>query len=149
MTLCIVDMQPFFKASGEVLASVIKQIEDAKKSNSGIVILEFEGCGPTHDKILSVLGNYEYKAFAKKDQDDGSREFLKAARKSKFSVERVAVVGVNRGYCVLATAAGLIRSKMVKKIDVVLNATWGTDPFAEEADLIELSRHPSGKVMVC
>lgn len=148
MTLCIVDMQPYFKASDKVLDPVLREVKRAKKNNSGIVVLEFSGCGETCEQIAHALRNYGRKVYATKAMDDGSKAFLKAAKKVKFPTKNVTVVGVNRGYCVLSTVSGLMHSKNVHIIKVIMDATWGSNPEIEGMDLTRLGNHPNGKVKI-
>ena len=148
MTLCIVDMQPYFTSSDRIVCSVIREIERAKRNGSGIVVLEFVDCGSTYREIVDAIKDYDRKTFTKKSDDDGSGEFIGAAKRAGFSTNYITVVGVNRAYCVAYTVAGLMNNRKVKKIRVVEDATWGHEPEEEMKELWRLSKHPCGKVRI-
>lgn len=147
-TLCIVDMQPKFSASEHILAQVIWQIEQAKQNRHNIVILEYYGSDRTHSALRNVLKGYKRKVYVTKYDDDGSMEFAEAAHRNKFGISTVIVVGVNRGWCVRETVAGLMEHGKVHDILVVKDATWGNNPEAEMDQLEYLAHHPCNKVKI-
>ena len=150
-TLCVVDMQPCFKAHEQVLLPVLKEINKAKKNGHAVIVLEYAGPfekAYTVRPVVRALNKYKNKAYVEKCDDDGSTEFLVAAKHFKFSTETVRVVGVNRGQCVLATVDGLSYSQRIKKIEVVLDATWGKEPEEETKLLQMLAKDCPEKIVV-
>ena len=113
-TLCVVDMQPGFNASENIINEVIKEIELAKRRKDGIVFIELnpEFNGSTHKVLLDSahMGGYEKIAYATKHGGDGSSHFIDTVGASGwFPLKRVRVCGVNRGACVRDTVKGLVR----------------------------------------
>lgn len=129
-TLCIVDMQEDFMDAGKYcLPHVLHEIELAKTRQAGIVVLEFEDCGRTVKEIRRALSGYKHQTTVRKNNDDGSAEFLKGATKNRFNTYMVRVCGVNRSYCVLETVLGIKDEKEgAVDIEVAINATWCTVP---------------------
>ncbi len=152
-TLCIVDMQPCFKATEQAIPGVLKEIERAKKNNDTVIVLEYTHRlykkRQTIKPVLDALKDYRYKvAYVNKIEDDGSTEFLIVAKKLRFKTEKVRVVGVNREACVFATVDGLSYSPRIKSIEVVLDATWGASPDWGTNLLNRLVKDTRGKVAI-
>ena len=152
-TLCVVDMQPCFKAHEQALLLVLKEINEAKKRGDAVVVLEytkrFHKKFHTAKPIVDALKSHKHKVvYVEKCDDDGSTEFLVVANRFKFSTEIVRVVGVNRGQCIFATVDGLSYSQRVKRVEVVLNATWGKEPEAEAKLLEKLVKDCPEKIAI-
>lgn len=109
-TLVVVDMQPGFEAacSFDVLVGVTEQILYAKQQQWPIILLEYEGCGDTHDALVKLLKNYRHKARIKKCDDDGSLEVVRCIQRRKFPYNRLRICGVNADCCVYVTVEGLL-----------------------------------------
>ena len=128
-TLCVVDMQPAYPASLEIMKEVTREIELAKRRGDGIVFLELNPGtnGETHQELRDAAhaGEYSKIAYASKVSGDGSHEFVDAAGAAEwFSLKRVRVCGVNRGACVMDTVrgrVGLISKKV--KLELAFEAT--------------------------
>ena len=103
--LCIVDMQPSFRASALCLDAVLREIKLAKKRKALIVLLEYEEEEPSYKKILDSLADYRDVCYYTKDEDDGSSHVLRAI---EGKTKRVRVVGVNGCWCVDETARSLM-----------------------------------------
>lgn len=113
-TLCIVDMQSKFRTHTQVIEGVLKEIRLAKRRGSPIVVLEYHPGGDTIEPIHKELHPYSnLVAFAIKDRDDGSMEFLEAAEERGFTNRRVRVCGVNGCFCVHDTVYGLLDAGLI------------------------------------
>jgi len=128
-------MQPKFPASDHILQQVIWKVEEAKQNKWYIVVLEYDNYGRTNAALCNILRGYKRKVYVTKYEDDGSLEFASAARKNKFSLSTVVVMGVNRGWCVRDTVAGLLDHGKIKSILIAKDATWGNSPTNELASL--------------
>ena len=131
-TLVIVDMQTGFdETAHRCKEQVIREVKRAKRRGAGIVVLEYTGdffrYGRTYLEIRKLLKGYGRKTFAKKRNDDGSKECIRAANRNGFPLDKVRVVGVNRSYCVWGTIDGL-RRKIKTDIQVMMDATCCHDP---------------------
>lgn len=112
-TLCVIDMQPGFNASEDIINEVTKEIELAKRRKDGIVFIELNPDlnGNTHKVLLDVahMGGYEKIACTTKYGGDGSSHFIDTVGATGwFPLKRVRVCGVNRGACVRDTVNGLV-----------------------------------------
>ena len=125
-TLCIVDMQTVFKKPAKkCLEEVCRQIKLAKRRNAGIVVLEYEDCGPTLPEIKRLLKSYNRKTYKQKTMDSGGKEVLAAARRKGFPTHKIRFVGVNRSCCVYETAADYnTRTKFKGTTEIAIDATW-------------------------
>ena len=136
-TLCIIDMQPFFNSSQAdfVIEGVLNQIRLAKRRDAGVVLVEYVSCGGTDKRIKEALKGYKRFYKVRKNSNDGSKVIINAIKcKHSFSKKRIRVCGVNTGYCVYETAAGLANKLPGVSIEL-----------AEDAcnDVIEKHAYPS------
>jgi hypothetical protein len=106
-SLCIIDMQPYFKSSFGCLNSVLREIRLAKKRKAHIVVVEYDPheIGQSHSEIFETIGKYKNISIVEKNQMDGSFEVTGAL--SLIRTKKIRMVGVNRCYCVESTAEGL------------------------------------------
>jgi len=89
-TLCIVDMQIVFEnPAKKCLEEVCRQIKLAKRRNAGIIVLEYEGCGPTLPEIKQLLKSYKRKTYKQKTMDGGGKEVLAAAKRRGFPTHKI------------------------------------------------------------
>lgn len=109
-TLVVVDMQPDFEAACclDAVVGVTEQIIYAKHHKWPIVLVEYEGCGATHDAIVKLLKGYKNKARISKCDDDGSREVIRCLQRRSFPRHHLRVCGVNADCCVYLTVEGLL-----------------------------------------
>lgn len=127
-TLCIIDMQhEFEKPAKRCLDEVCRQIKLAKRRHAGIIVVEYENCGPTFSRIKALLKPYKRKTYKKKGYDGGGLEVLSAARRKGFSIDKIRFAGVNRSYCVSETIAEVI-ARHPGKIEIAIDATWCRNP---------------------
>src|SRR3990172_7835106 len=110
MTLVIVDMQPYFDScDDEVVDEAVKEIRRAKEQRTGVVVVEFGGCGPTDSSIQKVLRGYDRQAWVTKDDDDGGRAVVNAAHQHGFWNKSWRFCGVNTCCCVRDTIKSMVR----------------------------------------
>ena len=107
--LVVVDMQDEFENSQHVIDEVIQEVREAGKRNNPVVVLEFGGFGPTNQRVMREIRKLPKSSVLRmvKEEDDGSREVMRAAEKLGAPLENVRLCGVNLCYCVKATAVGL------------------------------------------
>jgi len=142
--LVVVDMQEFFEAAchPDVIIGVTQEIVLAKQKKFPIILLEYEGCGKSHDGFSSLLRNYPWKARVKKGDDDGSQEIVRAIRRRGFNDRKLRLCGVNADCCVFATVEGLLK-RLDTKIEVVKQACGWEYDF----DWRQYLRHPNLKLV--
>jgi nicotinamidase-related amidase len=132
--LCVVDMQPGFGASWACLEGVLREVRLAKKRNAPIIVLEYEGVGPTHYEILKTLSNYQNVVFASKDENDGSPQAFPILK--KFNTNKTRIVGVNTCFCVMDTILGLIeRDVEVNLIETATNCECSDPECIEQREV--------------
>lgn len=125
-TLVVVDMQPKFSASksprtiNQCKNAVIKAVKD----KAGIVVVEFVGCGKTRPSITKFLKKYNGKqTLVLKDSPGGGEEVRRAVRHLSMC-RKIKICGVNRSYCVKATAFELYDfGYSVELLDKATNCT--------------------------
>ena len=140
-TLVVVDMQAEFAGTAKKCEKeVVKEVQKAKKRGAGIVVLEYDGSGSTFESITKELKGYGRKAYATKHQDDGSKEFLKTAKKHGFGTKKLRVTGVNRCACVLSTIDGIQKKQEKTDVEVAIKATWCMYPKDGRKDLKRVAR---------
>lgn len=144
--LYIIDMQPLFSASLEIIAETKREIRLAKRRKDFIVFVEL---GPIskRDTIPSLLraahfGGYNKIRYCTKQGGDGSKEFFTLMK--DVPVKRVRVCGVNRDACVQSTVGGFIRHNITstKPIQIEVgkaatasdgyNKKWNNDGYTEK-----------------
>ena len=140
-TLVVVDMQPDFDAacSFDVIVGVTEQILYAKQHKWPIILLEYKGCGLTHDALAALLKGYSHKARIGKIDDDGSREVVRCLQRRNFPRHRLRICGVNTDCCVYQTVEGLLNRLDNSIVELAKNACateWG------EVDWRRYLKHP-------
>lgn len=134
-TLLVIDCQKDFYTSKVIMPEVLKWIRLAIYNSWPVVVLEFEGYGPTHSSIQNTLKHYALSTTVVKQQNGGGHEVDITLTTHQFPRSIVAV-GVNRGYCVHDTVSTLARYG--NQVEVVEKATWGHEPEWELERLREL-----------
>jgi hypothetical protein len=138
-TLCIIDMQPKYEASKQVINQVCREVRRAKKNGDGIVVLEYLYGGEdptsaqfrTYKKIMKTIGDYKNAYVEYKCDDDGSREVVNTIRGAKFPSGVIRVCGVNRYACVISTVEGLVEMMPDSFIEVIDDAISSPDDWYE------------------
>jgi nicotinamidase-related amidase len=129
-TLVVIDMQPSFTSAKDpdVVASVAREIIEAKSNQASIIFLEYVCCFPTLKGLLNLARGYKNKYRLTKEEDDGSLEILKHVKRhrNRINTKEFRVCGVNTDYCVLETVSGMLNKLPDSKIKLVKDAC-GTD----------------------
>lgn len=131
-TLIVVDMQEAFEAASDpnTVIGVTYEILQAKERNAGIILLEYEKCGRTHEGYSQLLKGYRRKSRVTKEDDDGSMEVVRAARRRGFNLAHLRICGVNADCCIAATVLGLLGRLRESRIEVVKDACgWDARSF--------------------
>jgi hypothetical protein len=123
-TLCIIDVQPYFKAARRVTAAVVKQIHEHRRMGSSIILVEYDPIklGHSSEEILIALSDYGRSIRVVKRYDDGSDEIADKAHDRKISLKNINICGVNACCCVKETALGL--AKMGCNVKLIKEASW-------------------------
>lgn len=122
MTLVIIDMQPYFEASGDVVEEVVKEVRRARERRTGIVVVEYGSCGPTHRLIQRAVRGYDRQAWVKKHDDDGGAEVMEAAHQHGFWDKSWRFCGVNTCYCVCDTVKSIVRAYPRARFEYAIKA---------------------------
>jgi nicotinamidase-related amidase len=129
-TLVVIDMQPSFCSARDpdVVASVAREIIEAKSNHGSIIFLEYNSCFPTLKGLLNLARGYKKKYRLTKDDDDGSLEIFNHVKRhgDSINIQEFRVCGVNTDYCVLETVSGMLNKLPDSKIKLVKDAC-GTD----------------------
>lgn len=128
--LVVVDVQDHFDGSVKVIDSCMEVVQLAMQKNMRIFLLEYQGCGPTNNKIKTLLANYHSVYVLIKHGLSGSYALQKAFDKMSLYPRNVYVCGVYTDWCVEATVKGLLRKKIDRHIHVICNACFPYD-FAQ------------------
>lgn len=127
--LIVIDMQPAFEASGQVLRPVLEIITKAQKRESDIIVVEYdltdrdrysETEKVTHKAITKQLKKYRKKHLVIKERNDGSSEVFNYMQKNEIPHQIVQVCGVNTSACVKETVWGLYQYDAIKKIQLLI-----------------------------
>ena len=122
MTLVIIDMQPSFEACNDAAEAVAKEVHRARERRTGIIVVEYYSCGPTHRLIQQAIRGYDRQAWVTKDDDNGGREVVAAAREHKFWNKSWRFCGVNTCYCVSETVKSVIRTYPMARFEYAVDA---------------------------
>jgi nicotinamidase-related amidase len=135
--LVIIDMQPRFYTSAKLSTqqAIIKQIKEAKKNDTPVVLLEYAYEGDTLSNIRRSLGKHPYYTL-KKHRDSGASVLVplleKLRKRGKFILK---LCGVNTGACVYRTVKDLTEVSLVKEIQIIwkgCNDPWDSKPHIFE-----------------
>lgn len=107
-TLVVVDMQSYFKTTGEpsVIKACQREIKLAIRRKAGIIFLEFGSFGDTMAELKDLVTGYDKAYFAVKNRNDGSAQVYSLITRHNL-YHNVRVTGVNTSYCVYETVVGL------------------------------------------
>jgi nicotinamidase-related amidase len=144
-TLIVVDMQAFFDTAcdPDVIIGVTEEILEARRQKRAVILLEYDGCGRSHEGFANLLKNYPRKARIRKKDDDGSLEVIRTLRRRAFPDTRLRICGVNADCCVCATVWGLLCKLDHSQIEGVKKACGWENDF----DWREYFRHPNLKLV--
>ncbi len=144
MPLVVVDVQPYFKYSGEerFLAAVEKEIVRAVNAGLPVILVEFAGFGDTYDRLRRHLRGYPLFERVTKNRRDGSLEVLEACRERGFATSFFRMCGLYTFECIAETAEGLAKNEPGCRIHLVKEALtdkvmgWKMFPVVANASLV-------------
>ena len=125
--LSLIDMQDAFleiyeeNVRNNIVSSCVSLIQEAIYHNNEIIIVEFDGCGHTNERILSELSDYDNVFFLKKTTTDGSNEILDLLNKRNL-FKPIRIGGLYTDRCIKDTVAGLTQF-FNEEIQIVICAT--------------------------
>jgi hypothetical protein len=128
-TLYVVDMQPGYTGSLNIIDEVIREIRLAKRRKDIIAFVTLSansGYGNTHPELIDAAkaGGYKRVLYTTKLGGDGSQELMALMDSVRTPIKRVRVCGVNRSACVWNTVYGLTNVLPPDaKIEVACDAT--------------------------
>ncbi len=122
--LVIIDMQARFKSSqnSATIAGVLRLIAYAIARHCPVIVIEFYAHGPTDERIMNMLRNYDRCIVEFKFTEDGSEELWEACVEHELPGSRFVVCGVNTHACVKETVNGMARLMPDSAIEVVKDA---------------------------
>jgi len=115
--LVVVDVQDHFGGSVHIINSCMEVIRLAMKKNMRIFLLEYKGCGPTNNKIKSLLALYHSVYVLLKHGLSGSYALQKAFDRMNLYPRNVYVCGVYTDWCVEATVHVIKKACFPKEFD--------------------------------
>src|SRR6185503_11574024 len=105
MTLIVIDVQPGF-APGRfksLIEECGREINRAKRSNSGIILLECDKHGRTVGELRRLLDDYPFYSIVTKTGEDGGIECIDNIFHQKYSNKNIRVCGIFADMCVKST----------------------------------------------
>lgn len=153
--LIVIDMQPAFTAHKEALKPVLREVINAKKALTDIIIVEFDLRGRewyqpsetvTHPAITRSIKNYKHKHLVLKEFNDGGGEILEYCRIQGIPTNTLRVCGVNTTACVKETVRSLTEDNDVKKIIIAGNAC--ADNHVNKTKGLRILRELDDKIVI-
>lgn len=122
-TLVLIDMQPRFDAarSRRTIKACQREIRKAMQECNGIVYVQYNKW-VIHKELRDLTLLYSHKAVTSKKQNDGSQQILRTLKRRGFSQTQLRICGVNAGFCVYSTVAGLRKLLPEARIVAVADA---------------------------
>ena len=125
MNLLIIDMQPQFLSSVEIIPRVQREIKRAIEQKENIIYVEYiddnyNRYSRTHPELTNLTRNYDRTYGCFKRQDDGSQEVYKLICRYGLG-QRFRVCGVQSTACVYYTVNGIL-SKIESEFVMVADA---------------------------
>lgn len=121
MVLISIDIQKAFVASNNpvMLETARKEVISAKSRKLPIVLMQYEGHGPTRAEISNLLRKYPYKYVVHKNSDDGAHELLDELFNLGISTKHYRIVGLNCAHCIKSTVESLSKYAPDARIELV------------------------------
>lgn len=133
ISLIIIDMQPHtFETSRDenTILACIRAIEKAIEDDIPIIVVEYEGCGRTNQRLRGYLDGYEHTRYVVKNSDSGAKIIIECIEQNDWDIKTFRVCGVNTQCCVASTIRILVR-KFDKQIEVIKDGC-NTVPSAKD-----------------
>lgn len=122
-TLVVIDMQTAYEVARPIIGEVIALIEQAKRDQAPIVIVEYNGSGPTYLEILRATESYMPSCRIAKKGFGGGQEVLAACQERGYPTSEFRVCGVYSDCCVQATCEQIAEAvNNLAKIEVYRRA---------------------------
>jgi len=120
-TLVIIDMQDFFDRipKDHLIQNMCDLIRHARRQRWGIMLVEFDRYGPTTQRLMDALGEYDHVAIVKKNCDDGGEEVIQCLDSNPQWSRHCLVCGIYGDACVRETVCGMYNADPLVEIDVV------------------------------
>jgi nicotinamidase-related amidase len=131
--LVVVDMQPYFTTANheDTIRNCIIEIRKAIQANIPIVVLEYNGCGDTNERLKKHLDEYDKTFYETKCDDNGGHEVIDCLEsRNDFSIDTFIVCGVNINACVADTVRCLV-NVYEKHVEVIKKACNGHEESRE------------------
>lgn len=130
-TLLCIDLQSKFNVHhhSRVVNNVEREIRQAIQDDAHIVIVEYEGCGPTVDQLADLARQHSKIYRVEKKGDDGSIEVMETIKQHRLP-KQIKVCGVNTDVCVFSTIYSIHKHWPHASIEVVADACtsqWGPE----------------------
>jgi hypothetical protein len=110
-TLAVIDLQYHFgvEPNTPVVDNAEREIRQAVQDDAGVLLVEYEGCGPTLEQLTKLTPDYpNAKIFSiTKRWDGGANEIIQAIGQYQLTDIYIKLAGINTDCCVYYTAAGL------------------------------------------
>ena len=156
--LVIIDMQNGFLASLEqspyfhdirakLSTSIISKIDEFKSRSEPIILVEFNGEGPTISDLKNQLNGYPQFQTVAKNRCDGSQQILEWCRIADYQVQEFQIAGINLDACVHLTIEGLLQKSLAKVL--LLSACCNGDWESQSNLVRELSSTYPHRVQLC
>lgn len=127
-TLCVIDMQDYFKSSRgkRVRQSCIREIKKAIRDKATILFVEYspEHYGTSIPLLTNVANKAKYRKVyhVAKHSDGGGEEVVEFLKQKHLPRLNLRVCGVNTDYCVKETVSGINAKLKHGNIHVVADA---------------------------
>lgn len=126
-TLVIIDVQKGYTAAENenLLNSLLKQINEAKKDEAAIIAVTMKGAGSIINCIWEAICDYKYVVEISKNDIDGSGPIVGSFRKYPFlNTNKFKVSGVYSNICVSASIKGLSQRLPDSEIEVLTKCCY-------------------------
>ena len=141
-TLVIIDMQGYYlyqdsfnrKETQEIILlkkNICDLINRFKDSNLPIIVVEYEGNGPTIQELRHLLVDYPEASFLIKGDCDGS-DVIHAEIERRSLSNELHVCGIYSDQCVRQTVEGLMNTYGTYNIELYDDCVWPFKPDYED-----------------
>jgi nicotinamidase-related amidase len=130
--ILIIDMQESFlkylkdKDYEKIVLNQQRIIESFMSINIPIIIMEYIRHGPTIQKIMDLLKDYNHSVLLEKYYDDAFKDTYLDEELRKLGVVQLIVMGVNASGCVKKTVSSAKKSfySIITSEDIISNGYW-------------------------
>lgn len=129
-TLIIIDVQYGYSAAeeGPHLDHIIKQINEAKRNNAAILIVNYKGIGKSIGCVWDAAHDHVYYDDILKSDNNGSDEIIRAFKRNKYmNRTNIKIGGVYTELCLTETVNGLSKKLTKSNIEVLTKCCNGNE----------------------